>query len=227
MARPTLLLRARAQGRDTVRRLLTGIAMVVFLVAAGPVSAAGQGFQPPNARVHNHSLTNLAAAWTIWGFGSPENVNPLLASRCEQSPIDPNIWFLPVSLGGDMEVDCQIPKGAFLVFTAGGYECSEAEGNGSTEAELRACAEAGFDTFTDIEASLDGKAAKDLGSYVVTTPVFQLPGPNLFSDDPSPSVIKGVFQVIHPLSPGEHTLYALAAAEGIFSASLTYHLTVQ
>ena len=40
-------------------------------------------------------------------------------------------------------------------------------------------------------------------------------------------MIKGVFQVVHPLSPGEHTLYALAEAEGIFSASITYHLTVQ
>ena len=105
------------------------------------------------------------------------------------------------------------PEGCLPGLYAGGYECSEAEGNGSTEAELRACAEAGFDTFTDIEGSLDGKAAKDLEKYVVNAPVFQLPGPNLFSDDPSPSVIKGVFQVVHPLSPGEHRLYALAEAE--------------
>ena len=39
--------------------------------------------------------------------------------------------------------------------------------------------------------------------------------------------IKAVFQIVHPLSPGEHTLYALAEAEGIFSASVTYHLTVR
>ena len=140
MARPTLLLRARAQGRDTVRRLVAGIAMIVFLIAAAPVSAAGQGFQPPNAKVHNHSLTDLAVAWTIWGFGSPEDENPLLASRCEQSPIDPKIWFLPVSLGGDMEVDCQIPKGAFLVFTRGRVRVLRGRGkrqHGSRAARMR------------------------------------------------------------------------------------------
>src|SRR3954447_3138682 len=134
MARPTLLLRARAQGRDTVRRLVAGIAMIAFLIGAAPVSAAGQGVQPPNAKVHNHTLTDLAAAWALWAFGSPEDENPLLASRCEQSPIDPKIWFLPASLGGDMVIDCQIPKGSFLVLTPAGFECSGADGVGMTEA---------------------------------------------------------------------------------------------
>ena len=185
-----------------MRRLVAGIAMIFFLIAAAPASAAGQGFQPPNAKIHNHTLTDIAAAWVLWAFGSPEDENPLLASRCEQSPIDPNIWFLPSSLGGDMEIDCQIPRGAFLVLTPAGYGCTGADGVGTTEAELRACVEPGFDEFTNIEASLDGKAVKDVERYIVTTPVVQLPGPNLVSDDATPSVLRGVFLVVHPLSPG-------------------------
>jgi hypothetical protein len=195
---------------------------------ATPAAAAGRdrGFLPPTAHPHGKTLTELAIAWTQWGFGSPADVNPLLANRCEQSPFDPKIWFLTVSLGGDYGVECHVPLGAFLVFTAGGYECSEAEGNGSTPAELLACATAGFATFTEVDVSLDGRAAGNLGRHIVTTPVFQLPGPNLFSADPSPSLIKGYFQVVHPLSPGQHILRASAVAEGIFSAAITYHLTV-
>ena len=126
-----------------------------------------------------------------------------------------------------MEVDCQIPQGAFLVLTPAGYGCTGADGFGTTEAELRACVEPGFDEFTTIEASLDGKAVKDVERYIVTTPVVQLPGPNLVSDDATPSVLRGVFLVVHPLSPGQHTAHALAEAEDGFTAAITYHLTVQ
>ncbi len=205
-------------------------ATILALAIASPVSAAntaGRGFMPPNARVHGHTLVQLATAWTIWGFGSPADVNPLLANRCEQSPIDPKVWFLPVSLGGDYGVNCQVPQGAWLLFTPGGYECSDAEGNGTTEAELRPCAEAGFATLTTIEVALDGRAATNLDRYIVTTPVFQLPGPNLFRDASSPSLIKGYFLLVHPLSHGKHTLRAFDEFASVgFTAGITYTITV-
>jgi hypothetical protein len=214
-----------------MRRLTAiGLALMLSIIIAGPAAAAGGGhgkFLSPHARVHGHTLADLAAAWAIWGLGTSADDNPLLAGRCEQSPIDPRIWFLPVSFEGEVHVDCTVPKGAFLVYTAGAYECSEAEGNGSTEAQLRACADEGFATFTTIEASVDGKQATDVGRNVVTSPLYELPGPNLFSDEATPSLIKGVFMVVRPLKPGEHTVRGFAEATGNgFSAGMTYHITV-
>lgn len=216
-----------------MRRLTTAaLATILTLGLAVPVSAAGpnagRGFLPPHARVHGHTLTELASAWDAWAFGTPADVNPLLANRCEPSPIDPKIWFMPVSLGGDYDIDCAVPVGAFIVVTPGGYECSEAEGNGSSEADLRACADYWFSFLNVVEVTLDGRAARHLDRYVVTTAVSQLPGPNLLGDEPTPSLMKGYFVVINPLSRGTHTLraYDEFAVDPVFTAGITIHLSV-
>src|SRR5689334_18232821 len=131
------------------------IAGILAIAIAGPASAAspnaGRGFLPPQARIHGMTLGEIAGAWDRWAFGTPADTNPLLANRCETSPSDPRIWFLPVSLGGDYAIDCDIPTGAFLVLTPGGYECSAAEGNGSTAAELEACVEANFSALSLVQ----------------------------------------------------------------------------
>src|SRR4249919_2760055 len=116
--------RGEACWRCPSMRRLTAATVAIFLALAiaGPVSAhggkghgAGPGFVPPNARVHGFTLKQLSTAWNTWSFATPEADNPIVNGRCEQSPIDKKIWFLPVSLGGDYEVDCQVPAGAFLV----------------------------------------------------------------------------------------------------------------
>ena len=214
-----------------MRRLTaSAIAFVLVLAIVGPASAghgAGRGYMPANAKVHGHTLSEIGGMWTEWGFNSPADVNPLVANRCEQSPTDKKMWFLPVSLGGDYAVGCDVPDGAFIVLFAGGYECSEAEGNGSTEAELTTCAAAGFDLLTLIQVSLDGKPAKHLDRYVVTTPLVELPGPNLFGVDPTPSVTKGYFLILRPMKHGAHTLRAYDEFASIpFTAGITYNITV-
>ena len=207
------------------------IAGMIALAIAGPASAAspnaGRGFLPPQARVHGMTLAGIAGAWDLWAFGSPADSNPLLANRCEASPSDPAIWFLPVSLGGDYEIECDIPAGAFLVLTPGGYECSGAEGNGETAEELEACVDANFAHLSFVAVWLDGRPATNLERYIVTSPLVHLPGPNLFIDDPTPSMLKSYFMVITPLSPGEHTVRAFDTfTNPDFAAGITMNLTV-
>ena len=214
------------------RPATTAIAAVllILLAAAGPASAvtAGRGFLPANAKVHGHTLTELSAAWNIWGFGGAEEDNPLVNPRCEQSPLDPKIWFTPVSFGTVDDLDCEIPLGAFLVVTPGGYFCDPVEAGGSTEAELRACAVAGFEFLSYVEVILDGRPATNLDRYIVISPRVALPGPNLLSDDPTFVVDKSYFLVVHPLSRGEHTLRAYDEFDEFnFSAGFTYHITVR
>ena len=134
-------------------------------LSAGQSSPSGgpaaRGFLPATAKIHGYSLTELATAWLAWGFGTPEAVNPLVGLRCEPSPLDSRIWFLPASLGGEVTSTCYVPQGTFLVLLALAFECSEAEGNGSTLAELTACNDENFEPNT-VEVALNGNATNTL-----------------------------------------------------------------
>jgi len=183
-------------------------AILLAMALAGPAAAdggghgAGKGFVPPNAKIHGSSLEQLAIAWNRYAFSTPAPENPLITPRCEQSPTDERIWFVPVSIGGDYEVDCEVPTGAFLVATPAGYFCEPVEAGGSSTAALLTCATNGFATLTFVEVLLDGRQAKNLDSYVVTTPRIELAGPNLLSDDPTP-IIEGHLRRDQATDPGQ------------------------
>ena len=206
-------------------------AILLAMALAGPAAAdggghgAGKGFVPPNAQIHGSSLEQLAIAWNRYAFSTAAPENPLITPRCEQSPTDERIWFVPVSIGGDYEVDCEVPTGAFLVATPAGYFCEPVEAGGSSTAALLTCATNGFSTLTFVEVLLDGRQAKNLDRYVVTTPRIELAGPNLLSDDPTPIIDKGIYVVIKPLTPGSHTL-RLYDEFGALSFGVTVNLTV-
>ena len=216
-------------------RRTTAIITATFLALAiaGPVSAhggghgAGKGFLPPKAKVHGYTLTQLATAWNDWAFRTPPADNPLVAARCEQSSFDKKIWFLPVSLGGDYPADCEVPDGAFLVATPAGYFCDIAEAGGSSTQALRTCVDNGFELLSFAEVILDGRQAKHLDSYVVTTDRIELPGPNFLTATPTSIMDKSIFVVIKPLHKGSHTvrLYDEFDAFG-FTAGITFNVTV-
>src|SRR5262245_8780112 len=103
------------------------ICAVVFLGTsnAPPLVAAGDpdwnrdkpavpGLVPSHATVHGFTLKEVATAWNNWAFGTPASVNPIVAVRCERSPLDVRIFFLPVSLGGEFTNTCYVPQGSFL-----------------------------------------------------------------------------------------------------------------
>ncbi len=217
-------------------RRATAVILAIFLALAiaGPVSAhggrghgAGSGFVPPNAKVHGYTLKQLSTAWNKWAFSTPEAGNPLVAGRCEQSPIHRRIWFFPVSLGGDYEVDCKVPAGAYLVVTPAGWFCDPAEAGGSTNAALRTCVDNGFALLTYAEVVLDGRKAKHLDKYVVTSRRIELPGPNLLSEDPTSIMDKSIFVVIKPLSRGTHTIRLYDEFASLdFTAGITFNVTV-
>jgi hypothetical protein len=214
-------------------RAVLVLATALTLVAAPVANAAKpatRGFLPANARVHGHTLTELAQAWNVWAFGTSAEDNPLLAIRCEQSSIDPKIWFLPVSLGGEYETTCEVPAGTFLLMNPGGSECSNLEPEpffGADAADLLACVNETFPLLTYIEVTFNGKTVTNLDQYLITTPVYDLPANNLFSADPGLSRDKGYFMVIHPLSRGEHTLRAYDEFESFdFVAGITYTIVV-
>jgi hypothetical protein len=205
-----------------MRRLAILLVAGVLASTTGTVSAATppmQGFLPADAHPHGYSLVDLGTAWNAWAFSAPPESNPFLAERCEQSPIDPKIWFLPEPnpYGGPPAVTCEVPQGAFLVFSPFFLEWSQAElidsgllDHPASEAELRAAVEEWFALLGSVEVAFDGQTATtaDLADYIVVTDLDTLPAGNFFSLDPTDTMNKGFFMVIAPPSRGTHMLSA-------------------
>jgi hypothetical protein len=210
--------------------LATTIGALLAVPAAQAGGPAVRGILPADARAHGHSLTDLATAWSVWAWGTAAEDNPLLAVRCEQSTVDPRIWFLPVSLGGEFTNTCEVPVGSFLVMLPGGWECSSLEPEpffGANLAELQECVDDGFELLNFVEVTVDGRTVTDLDDYVLTTHLATLPENNLLSPDSGLTLSKGYFVVVHPLSPGTHTLRAYDEfAEIGFQAGITYTIVV-
>jgi hypothetical protein len=107
-----------------------------------------------------------------------------------------------------MGVDsCTVRSGTWLFVTGSSAECSTFEDNGTTEAELRACAE-GADPAPGPAVTLDGKA---LTLTAAETPLLHivLPADNLFgapAGSTGLSVGHGWVALVHPLPPGTHTV---------------------
>jgi hypothetical protein len=211
--------------------LSLGLIAVLLLPPATPETrgAISSGFLPANARVQGHLLLDVASAYTLWGFGTSAEVNPLIAARCERSPINPNIWFLPVSVGGDSQATCQVPPGAFLVVTPGFMECSSVEPEpfyGADENALLACLDDMFEP-NYFEVILDGTRVTNLNEYLLTTRAVTLPPNNLLSTESGLSMSKGYFLALPPLSRGTHTLRLYDEFPDIgFQAGLTITIVV-
>jgi hypothetical protein len=215
-----------------MRRARTSVclaaSLILLLVLSTTSVTASQkaAVYSPNAHPNGMSLVDLAQAWTDWAW-QPAETSPLLNARCDYSGIG-KIWFAPVSINTAQDLDCTLPPGGKLLITPGGYECSTAEGNGETLAELTGCAETLFASEICCEQMIvDGVELTNLDRYLFTTPGQLLAGPNLFGPDPTLTVERGWFILLRPMSVGEHEVYIYDEAPNfdlIFST--TIHITV-
>jgi hypothetical protein len=212
--------------------LLLTLVVAPTVVAAGPGAhgkAAPRGILPATARVGGNSLGDYAGDFDVW-FLSNADDNPTLNPRCEPSSLNPRVWYLPVSIGGDVEVSCTIPRGSFLLLMTGSAECSNLEAApwyGGDAAELRACVDRQATAMTDTYVTVDGRTTHALASHLVTSGVVDMPANNLLSADAGISMIKGYFVLIAPLRPGEHRLAGWVAFGTDFAGGVTYDLTVR
>ena len=132
----------------------------------------------------------------------------------------------PVGAPGSESITCTVKPGTKVFVAAWSAECSTLEGPpffGSNEAELRACARAVNAGITTVTAKLDGKV---VALTKVSSPLqrLSLPPDNIFGADPGScctepgdlpyfSVADGWVALLHPLTPGTHTITIDVAGE--------------
>ena len=150
-------------------------------------------------------------AWQ-WVASMPEDVSPwrdTTGERCGYGQSGP-VFFLT---GAADEITCVVAEGTAILVSSIGTECSTLEPPpwfGRTEDELRACASAEIDPYTDVRASINGQEVADLGSYRISSPLFTLTFPenNVFGAEPgvAQSVSDSYSFIIAPPPPGEYEI---------------------
>jgi hypothetical protein len=233
------------------------IAIALGLLGTATAARAGAtgnpGVLPPGSSPHGKSYGEWGGEFWRWQFSLPVDRNPIFDTAACDEGQSGHVWFLggttssteigPGVILGQATRDCTVPIGTALFFPIVNVECSTVEGNGTTEEELRDCANFFADFITDLSAELDGLSLSNLSAYRKDSPLFTfgpLPDNNVLQffgvDAPagtvSPSVSDGIHLMLAPLSRGEHALHFhgtldLSSIGGpMFIQDITYHLTV-
>src|SRR5262249_22097631 len=181
----------------------------LVLATAGVTLAAAS---PASATPAKKAPDTLAALWTKV-FVTPSDQNPF--GTGDPSTACWNVDGTLAPLGPVSVASCTAGTGTPLFITGSSVECSTFEGNGTTEAELRACARA-FDLQTAPSITFDGRA---LTVLEVETSLIHLTIPaDNFLGVPAGSglsVAHGWVAQVNPPTPGTHTVVINAATTSI------------
>ncbi len=208
-------------------RLVAGLvlaALVVVPAAAGPRNGnANAAVVPVNARVNRLTYEQWSAAHWQWLFSMPGDAHPLADTAPAETNQTHPVYFLGGTFTsteeggvvvGRADRTISVPRHTYLFFPLLDVEASDIEGNGETEAELRAVANflADFIDPDDLFLTIDGKPVTNLDAYRVESPLFPigpLPDGNVLgvpAGTTGIAVSDGYFAMLKPLSVGKHTL---------------------
>ena len=172
------------------------------------------------------------------GFESP--ISDTTGANCAVNQSG-KVWFLAGTAtntdgGPGITRTCTVPSGKAILVPIINAECSTIEGNGTTQAELSACAKGDIDPVTTVTATVDRVALQNLmppnSPYRVQSPLFTFTSvpDNIFGipAGTSPSVADGYWILLAPLSTGQHTIHFRGEAPAFsFTTEVTYKLTVR
>ncbi len=211
--------------------------IAVFLLLFTPLSvqsSAGPGsyFYPADSKPFGKSYPEWAAIWIKFVFEYPVKDARLIdknGSLCTVNQTG-NVWILPGASSGTFDHrSCVIPNGTSLLIspTEGFCNKNTSPAVGDNEAEIRICAKEDVSKDTKSSTILDGVQISNLHdvNYFQSVP-FDLKYPP--DQGPYKTVGEGVFLMLKPLPPGNHTLVQNAEAKSEnWSYQVTYHLEVK
>jgi hypothetical protein len=147
---------------------------------------------------------NLAALWTTV-FQTPSPQNPFgtggPASGCL------NLGGTVAPFGPNGVPSCTVKPGTMIFVAASSFECSTFEGEGTTEAELRACAKQ-MDVQTAPTVTVDGRSVPVTEAETGLLNIV-LPADNIFGLPAGATGLSfghGWVSLLNPLPPGTHTI---------------------
>lgn len=215
--------------------MLAGLASLSLAaaVAAGPPASAKEGLagRPAAASAASPEVTVPPGALTTGWWQTFATIPASAASTSLCGLGRDHVVFLAGTFGGTATRSCAVPARDSILVPVINNECSTAEGNGTTPAELIACNENIVKDFTDLKLTIDGVPVPDLFSFRVRSQPYGLnAAANNITGIPAGgtlSVSDGYWALIGPLSPGAHTVsFGGSYPPGGFTTFVTYNLTV-
>jgi hypothetical protein len=189
-----------------VARALIVVAAILGIVFAQVAPASATAPVDPSGKL----ASNLAALWTKV-IETPSPVNPILT--------DSACWDLGhhtvAPFFGSPDLSCTVKTGTKLFVAGWSTECSDIPGDSDhpvgappyTEKQLRDCAIDAVAERKPTTVTLDGR---DVPLTEVETPALKidLPADNILGAPKGEylSVADGLVALLHPLTPGEHTI---------------------
>lgn len=227
------------QNSNFASRAVLGLLMVVCVsgTTAFAQSNLNPGVAPPNTKIQKNTYSEWDAKWWKWVMSIPADSNPLFDETGAgiTTGQSGNVWYLVGVFNetGTAVRSSVVPPGKHLFFPILNVICSTATGDGSTEEELRACAEGIRDTAIDLACEIDGVPVQNLQAYRTSSPLYIL-GPmienNIFglpAGLTTPAVSGGYHLILSPLSAGTHTIHFHGTFPTFpFTLDITYYLTV-
>ena len=233
-----------------ITRTFLIITAIVACLGVGRAVAKGgnPGIVPHNANAHGKSYGELAAAWWQWAAETPTPDNALIddtGANCTKNQTD-HVWFLAGSFGSDpVTRTCKVPNGTFLFFPLVNdayFAFLNDPDDQRTEDFVRS--QTTCIVGAELTAEIDGVTVNDPAQYLGESPLFtvHLPTDNIFGavegTGPGqvplltldPSVDRGYYLYLNPLTPGRHTIH-FTSAQGAGcpdtpTQDVTYILTV-
>ena len=156
---------------------------------------------------------NLAALWTTI-LQTPSAQNPFGTGPPESACFDLGGTVTPFGPAG--VESCTVKPGAKIFVAASSVECSTFGENGTDDAALRNCAR----NHPDLQVATVTVDGKSVPVTLVETPLLNivLPAENIFGQPEGTqglSVGAGWVALLHPLTPGTHTIVIDTAASDI------------
>ena len=177
------------------RLVVLPLLAVVTLGLAAPAASAA-----PATKLN----ANLAALWTAV-LQTPSAQNSFgtggAAYECW------NLGGTVAPFGPSGVPSCTVKSGTKIFVAASSFECSTFEGNGTTEAELQACAEQ-HDVQTAPSVTVDDRSVPVTEAETGLLNIV-LPADNIFglsAGEPGLSFGHGWVALLNPLTPGTHTI---------------------
>jgi hypothetical protein len=181
--------------------------VTIFRLAVLPLLAAvtlGLAAPAASAATATKLDSNLAAMWTTV-FQTPSAQNPFGTGGVAYGCL--NLGGTVAPFGPNGIPSCTVKPGTKIFVAASSVECSTFEGEGTTEAELRACAEEG-DPPPAPSVTVDGRPVPVTEAETGLLHIV-LPADNIFglpAGETGLSFGHGWVSLLHPLTPGTHTI---------------------